>query len=198
MSHTRKRARIAGFALLVFVLAAYGLAGATPGKRTGGSSSKSCNDGTVSWDPTTFWPPNHKMQTVNIRYDEGERDGDTISITVDAIRHNQADTDGQNEMPGSGQPVDQQGLDWAGVGNSDTAVDSNSSTGADAPPAVTTGQVRAERSGNGHLGGKSGRTYTITVTCVDSHDQSGGDPQMQTIDITACVPHDQGKNSVCS
>ena len=87
-------------ALLAVAALAVGSASATPGQRTGGTGTASCNDdgngqhGTVTWTPTTVWPPNHKMQTVVINYTEPDNDGDRISITVDSIKHDQAAADG--------------------------------------------------------------------------------------------------------
>jgi hypothetical protein len=172
----RKAIRIFAMALCI---AAVGQAAATPGHRTGGTGSTPCNDGTVTWSPTTVWPPNHKMQTITINYTDDDGDGDNITITVDMITHNQADADGSNEMNGSGQPVDKQGLDWSGAGNSGTATDPGTAT--------TTAQIRAERSGHG----KAGRVYDIQVTCSD---MGGSDMEMdmETVHLFVTVPHDQG------
>lgn len=124
------------------------------------------------------------MQTVTINYTApADAPGDTTTITVMSIIDDQAGTDGTNELPGSGQPTDQQGLDWAGIGNSATSPEGQTAT--------TAAQVRAERSGLV----QAGRTYTITVSCSENvagspaPDPSGG---MATLTVT--VPHDQGKN----
>jgi hypothetical protein len=151
--------------------------------RTGGTGSVACNDGTVTYTPTTLWPPNHKMQTITITYTDSDGDGDSTRITVGMITDNQAAADGSDELKGSGQPTDQQGLDWAGTGNTGTGQDGGSA-------ATTTAQVRAERSGTD----PAGRTYDIKVTC---HDSGGTDPMemagaMQTVDLFVTVPHDQG------
>jgi hypothetical protein len=151
--------------------------------RTGGTASTKCNDGTVSYTPTTLWPPNHKMQTITITYTDNDNDGDSTRITVGMITDNQAAADGSGELQGSGQPTDQQGLDWAGMGNTGTGQDGGSA-------ATTTAQVRAERSGTD----PAGRTYDIKVTC---NDMGGTSPMemsgvMQTVDLFVTVPHDQG------
>jgi len=166
---------LAAIAMILVV----GTAGATPGHRTGGSGSVPCNDGTVTWSPTTLWPPNHKMQTITINYTDDDGDGDMISITVDSIRHDQAMADGSEELNGSGQPTDKQGLDWSGAGNTGMATDPGTAT--------TTAQVRSERSGRV----KAGRHYDIQVTCSDM----GGsemEMDMETVHLIVTVPHDQG------
>jgi hypothetical protein len=142
--------------------------------KDGGSGSVACNDGTVTWSPTTLWPPNHKMQTIELNYSDNDGDGDMTSITVGMISDNQ--TVGGVELNGSGQPTDQQGMDWSGPGNTGMATDPNT--------AGTTAQVRAERSGHGS------RTYTIQVTCID---MGGTSMEMsaQTVNATVTVPHDQ-------
>jgi hypothetical protein len=152
---------------------------AAPGHPAGGSGSVACNDGNVTWSPTNLWPPNHKMQTITINYTDNDNDGDMIAITVGMITDDQAASDGSNEQKGSGQPTAQQGLDWSGTGNSGTANDPGTAT--------TTAQVRAERSGQD----MTGRTYTIQVMCSD---MGGSDMEndMQTVDLTVTVPHDQG------
>jgi len=160
------------------LVAAVSPAGAASHK-SGGNGSVPCNDGTVTWTPTSLWPPNHKMQTITISYSDTDNDGDMIGITVGPISDNQAASDGSDELKGSGQPTDKQGLDWSGSGNMATANDPGTAT--------TTAQVRAERSGTD----KGGRIYTIQVTCSDM----GGSPpenSMQTVNLTVTVPHDQG------
>jgi hypothetical protein len=157
-------------------------AAGSEGNRTGGTGSVACNDGTVTYTPTTVWPPNHKMQTVDITYTDTDNDGDSTSITVMMITDNQAASDGSGELNGSGQPTDQQGLDWAGIGNSGSGSDPST-------PATTTAQVRAERSGTD----QSGRIYDIKVTCMDSGEPPPSMPMtMQTVDLFVSVPHDQG------
>jgi hypothetical protein len=149
---------------------------ATPAHTAGGSGSTSCNDGTVQWSPTTLWPPNHKMQTINISYTDTDGDGDSTSISVSSITDNQM-TGGVEDV-GAGNP---HLSDWSGVGNSGMGSDPST-------PATTTAQVRAERSGpNGS------RLYTISVMCSD---MGGTDvAQNGTASLTVTVPHDQGNNA---
>ena len=155
---------------------------------SGGTGTTACGDGTVTWSPTSVWPPNHKMQTVTINYTapaDNPSTNDTTTITVGAITDNQAASDGSGELNGSGQPTDQQGLDWAGMGNS--------ATSAEGKTATTTAQVRAERSGHG----KAGRTYSIVVSCNEMIGGTVADPDpnssgMATLTVT--VPHDQGNH----
>jgi hypothetical protein len=125
------------------------------------------------------------MQTVTISYTApADVAGDQSTIVIGAITDDQADSDGSNELNGSGQPTDQQGLDWAGMGNNASADEGT--------PATTTAQVRAERSGHD----QSGRTYSIQVMCGENDGGTGVmAPQEQgTATVTVTVPHDQGQN----
>jgi hypothetical protein len=135
-------------------------------------------DGTITWSPTTLWPPDHKMQTITIQYSDTDSDGDSIKITVGTISDNQVV--GGEELNGSGAPTSVQGPDWSGTGNNASASDPGTAT--------TTAEVRAERSGTD----KAGRTYSIQVMCNENGptelNQSG------TATLTVFVPHDQGNN----
>ena len=175
-------ARRASLFAMAVVIAALVPAGANPGHPAGGTGSVACNDGTVTWSPTNIWPPNHKMWTITINYTDNDNDGDMIAITVGQITDDQSNSDGSNELNGSGQPTDKQGLDWSGSGNSGMATDPGTAT--------TTAQVRSERSGRD----MSGRTYTIQVMCSDMGGSSM-ENEMQTVDLTVTVPHDQGHRS---
>ncbi len=175
----------AALGIVALIVAALGTSSAAPGHPRGGTGSVPCNDGTVTWSPTTLWPPNHKMQTITISYSDTDGDGDSIMITVDMITDDQAMADGSEELNGSGQPTDKQGLDWAGEGNSASASDPGTAT--------TTAQVRSERSGRV----KAGRHYDIKVTCndmggIDLADLNELPGQSQTVDLIVTVPHDQG------
>jgi len=180
-------------ALGAAAVAAVGIAlPATAGNGTHGDGSAPCvnmttgqQDGTVTWNPTTVWPPNHKMQTVTISYTaDADVPGDQSVITIGAITDNQAASDGSDELKGSGQPTDKQGLDWSGTGNTASADEGT--------PATTTAQVRAERSGTS----QAGRTYSIQVMCGENDGGTGVmAPQEQgTATVTVTVPHDQGNN----
>lgn len=179
-------------ALGAAAIAALGIAiPASAGQGTHGSNSAPCvtpagEDGTVSWSPTTIWPPNHKMQTVTITYTapaDATPTGDTSTIVVGPITDNQAADDGSDELNGSGQPTDQQGLDWSGIGNSNS--------GPEGSPVTTTAQVRAERSGTS----QSGRTYSIQIMCGEMDGGVFANPAEQgTATVTVTVPHDQGNN----
>jgi hypothetical protein len=157
---------------------------ANPGNGTGGSQQTACADGTVTWSPTSVWPPNHRMQTIDISYvAPADAPGDKTTITVGMITDDQSAPDGTDELNGSGNP--NEGLDWAGIGNT--------ATSDEGQPANTTAQVRAERSGRD----QTGRTYSIQVMC--SEQTAGGmvpdpaDSGMATLTVT--VPHDQGNHT---
>ena len=180
----RKFMLVAGTTLAIAGIAVP-LTQAAPGAKgkpasTANTGSVACNDGTVTWTPTSIWPPNHKMHTVDIAYSEGENDGDTLAVAVVDIEHDQY-IEGVGELVGSGKPND--GADFV-PGAPGTATDN----GADSA-AKTNAQVRAERSGTR----QEGRTYTISVQCTDSGDQSGDEAQNQTVEITVAVPHDRRK-----
>jgi hypothetical protein len=141
-------------------------------KGGGGSGTTPCGSGTVTWSPAVVWPPNHKLVTVTLQWDENDGDGDTNTLTVDGITSTGVDD------KGAGQPSSKQGPDYTGVGNSGSAPDGQLAT--------TTVQVRAERSGTD----KAGRTYTIDLTC-----HSGDDPMDGHAMAVVTVPHDMGNNS---
>jgi hypothetical protein len=164
---------------------------ASAGTGTHGSGSADCvnsmgqKDGTVTWTPTTVWPPNHKMQTITISYTApSDAPGDQSTIAIGMITDDQAASDGSDELNGSGQPTDQQGLDWSGTGNTASADEGT--------PATTTAQVRAERSGTD----PNGRTYSIQVMCgeQDAGAAAVNPAEQGTATVTVTVPHDQGNN----
>jgi len=159
-------------------------ASATPGSRTHGDGTAPCADGTVTWSPTSVWPPNHKMQTVTINYvapKDAVDPGDTTTITVGAITDDQSADDGSDELNGSGSP--KEGLDWSGTGHSASSPEGSTAT--------TTAQIRAERSGHG----QAGRTYSIQVMCSETTAAGLPDPNGNgSATLTVNVPHDQGNN----
>jgi len=145
-------------------------ASADQGHPAGGTGGPvDCGSGTVTWTPTTLWPPNHKLTTVTITYN-GDNDGDKATVAVTGWSDDET-VDGI-ELNGSGAPDSVQGPD---------VVPGAPGTGPDNAPVTTTAQVRSERSGRG-----DGRVYTLTVRCTESDMDSG------TADITVSVPHDQG------
>lgn len=163
-------------AALALAITGVGVGSADPGSPEGGSDSIACGDGTVTWDPTTIWPPNHKMQTVNISYiGDDDEQYDTSSILVDAVTHDQFLPNG-SEMNGSGNTD----VDVDGVGNNNS--------GEEGTAILTTAGVRQERSGRN----QTGRTYSITVTCSDYSSLAPGvTNQTDTVTFTVDVPHDQ-------
>lgn len=176
----RKRTWTVGMAAVLATAGATFPALAAPSNPAGGTQTASCNDGTITYSPTTLWPPNHKMQTINITYVDNDADGDSTMIAVTNITDNQM-TGGVEDV-GAGNP---HLIDYA-AGAPGTGSDPST-------PADTTAQVRAERSGKD----QSPRIYTITVQCTD---RGGADPadtseattQTGTATLTVTVPHDQG------
>jgi hypothetical protein len=181
--------------LALSVVAVAGIATAMPAMASGNPHNQAadnpgvaCNEGTVTWDPQSIWPPNHKMIPVKITYTESnDNDGDTTAVTVMGV----TETDGTNApqdatvaetLNGSGKP-----------GQIDAAPHDNTgdpTTGSDTTPATYTEDIRAERSGTDGHG--SGRTYTITVQCTDSGSSDNAEPSSGSATIKVFVPHDQG------
>src|SRR5205823_14970538 len=79
------RARIS--VMLVAALALGALAVA-PGAAAQGEDVQPCDGGQAHASPTSFWPPNHQMHTVNLAFNKGEFDGDTLTIEVLSITNN--------------------------------------------------------------------------------------------------------------
>lgn len=183
-----KRLALTSAALIGAALAIPASAAPHANRGVGGGGSACSNafgtaDGTVTASTYSLWPPNHKMHTVTVSYTApSDLPGDKSSITITGIIDDQANADGSAEAQGSGAPTDVQGLDWDGIGNSGTA-DEGSPASADV-------QLRAERSGLF----KSGRTYTIMVSCGEQEGGSGVDNPAEsgTASVKVTVPHDQG------
>lgn len=165
---------------------------ASPQRPQGGTGGPvACNDGQVTWTPSNLWPPNHKMVPIHISYADTDNDGDSTSIAVTGVQETDGDSAPMDAtvaetFKGSGKP-----------GQIDAQPDSdpnNAPTAGSDPgtPATWTEDVRAERSGTDGHG--SGRTYTITVQCMDmggsNAQEMGGETGTATITVT--VPHDQG------
>ncbi len=181
--HVSKRTALGAAAVAAVAFAIPSMA--DQGHQTNGSPTVGCGGGTVTWSPTSVWPPNHKMTTVDISYTSTNTDNateDQSRVTVDAITDDQILPDG-SEMNGSGNTL----VDWDGVGNTGVAPKGSA--------AETNAQIRVERSGQS----QAGRTYTITVTCDDENSSLGQAGTALSDDstmaqLTVNVPHDQGKN----
>jgi hypothetical protein len=47
------------------------------GHKRGGIGSVACNDGNVVFSPSSLWPPNHKLVTIDIAYVDNDNDADS-------------------------------------------------------------------------------------------------------------------------
>src|SRR4051794_2115076 len=62
------------------------------------SSSAPCNDGTVTASPAILWPPNHKMQTIQITYADTDNDSNELSpekIDITGVTETMVDINGK-------------------------------------------------------------------------------------------------------
>jgi len=165
------RTRLVVLFAAVLSMATFAIA---PGAGAQGQQIKPCDgDGQIHATPTSFWPPNHRMHTVNLAFTLQEHDGDTTKIEVLSITNNELGSEKGKMLADN--------PDTSGVGNSGTGIDQS----PDAPWATTSVQVRAERIGS-H---RAGRTYTIAVRCTDEGNVSGTGPRVDTVDMTVKVPH---------
>jgi hypothetical protein len=154
--------------------------------KNSGSGTVPCTgtDITLTYSPTTLWPPNHKLQTITITGSDTDADSNTLSPEMFSIGITNI-TEDQSEVPGAGcgAPDATQGPDWTGIGNAGMATDPGSTT--------ITAQVRSERCAN-----EGARNYTITVTCMEMGGTDAGEVmgRMGSADLTVTVPHDQGNH----
>jgi hypothetical protein len=181
-------ALLAGASTVALIAAAPSFAA---NRNSGTSAPVACaGDVSVTVSPTTIWPPNHKFVPLTITATDTEGQNEVLpetgcfSVAVDSVT---SDEEGPGQVTnGCGAPDPTQGLDemW----NPTPTVGDESSDGSVANKNAV---VRAERCGGG-----TGRTYTITVTCVDegiavvNGTCTGGTTGMAT--LTVFVPHDQG------
>jgi hypothetical protein len=173
MSHGIRRTSIIAFAALL--VSAFALPTSQAKPFDPGFGDAACGDGTVHWTPAKVWPPNHSLNNVTISYDEPSNDGDTLTLTVDSITH---DEEGfEKGSTAKHEP------DSTGTGATDSGVDSAPPAAADSPTVVV--QVNAERLAKP----KDGRTYTITVSCADSGDAIVPPATAPTAQLTVFVPH---------
>ncbi len=168
-------------------------AAATQGHQGGGTSSASCNDGTVTANPAILWPPNHKLVPVTVSYAEndGSGDGDNDQIQLTNIKVSFVDGNGSANLEGhaAGQPSAKQGPEFVvpsplPPSNADTATWS------------TDVMIRSERAGT--VGNGSGRVYMLNVTCKDTVAGAVNEPtpgHMNMATVFVCVPHDQSDAS---
>lgn len=153
---------------------------------TFGNDSIECgDDGTISWTPTTLWPPNHKLHDITFTYHDP--DGGTSELTVTPTDH--SDIQGGEEINGTGPD---RGADSFG----------GTDVGTEGEDAIVVGEARAERSGHS----KEGRTYSFTYVAMndsgtadpsDDDGCSGPDDDPETDDeLLVFVPHDC-RNGAC-
>jgi hypothetical protein len=120
---------------------------------------------TVTYSPTTLWPPDHTLQTITITGHDSDNENN-LTVTVTGITDDQVPEDAGD---GCGVPAATEGPDWTGIGNN--------STGSNP---VTSAEVRAERCAN-----EGARTYNITVTCSEEGETG-------TVHLFVTVPKSQG------
>lgn len=160
-------ALLGGTGMLVLAIAPASFA------RDSGIGTATCGDLSITYAPTTLWPPNHKMRTIEIQATDNDSDtvtgstgalAEPFSITVTNITSN------QTEAPGEG--CGHQDPDSSGV--------NNTASGTDPGTIGTTVQVRGERCGH-----EGDRVYDIQVSCTDEGTTS-------STDLFVTVPHSHG------
>ncbi len=108
-------------------------------------------------DKTILWPPNHQMVDITIWPNASDNSGLPVSLQATVT---------SNEPQGGLGEGDRTDKDW---------------TDPIVKDGLITLQLRSERAGNG-----KGRTYTVTITGIDSAGNSS------TAKVNVIVPHDKG------
>ena len=164
------------FAILTVLMLTASLAGA----RGGGVGTNECGDGegghTVTWTPTTVWPPNHKYQDVTITYTDSSEDHQ-LTLAATSATHDQYDAEG-NELNGAGNT------------DEDVVLPADAATGTESVSVIV--RARGERSGRD----KTGRVYTVDYT-ANSVNADGETDNTCDGQITVTVPHDC-RNGQCN
>ena len=171
----------------LFVGGLMAVAFVVPAQADFGTTSVPCGDGSVSVTPNNLWPPNHKMRTVTLSFEEtgtppAVNNGNIIQLTVNSITYDEAGR--EHGRFAHDNP------DYSGVGSQDLGFDTVD--GSD--PATVTIKLRSERFGHD----MDGRQYTIDLTCADLGSGVTGTPYpddgptSQSVDLTVTVPHDRG------
>src|SRR5690348_7117171 len=159
-------------------------------RNNGTSAPVACaGDVSVTISPTTLWPPNHKLVPLTVTATDTESDQlpetGCFSVAVTSVT---SDEEGAGQVTnGCGAPDPTQGLDemW----NPTPTIGDEASGGSIVNKAAV---VRAERCGGG-----TGRTYSVTLACVDEGLAVANGACMGgttgTATLTVFVPHDQRK-----
>jgi hypothetical protein len=139
-----------------------------PAAITGGDSGY-----TVTWTPTSVFPPNHKYVTGTLTYTAAPgHEADSLALTIDAITHDEYTA----------------GVEWVGSGNTPIDATGAGNTDSGSGSVSVPFQIRAERSGTG-----TGRTYTIGYTAQANSGVSNDCSQdVMTSSVQVFVPHDMG------
>jgi hypothetical protein len=145
---------------------------------TFGDDGVACGDnGTITWTPTTLWPPNHKLHDITFTY--SDPDGGDVTLAITAKLHSDVLGDG-TELRGSG--------------NTPAVTDQSGGAASDTDGSVdVVGTARGERSGQS-IGG---RTYAYEYVASNDSDGNGleddgcaSDTDDDSDDLTVTVPHD--------
>jgi hypothetical protein len=179
----RRTALLAGFSAATLLT---GMTLAHAGNGPKGAGTYACPSGaggsgyTVTWTPTSVFPPNHKYVTGTLTYTAAPgHETDSLVLTIDAITHDEYTA----------------GVEWVGSGNTPIDATGAGNTDSGSGSVSVPFQIRAERSGTG-----TGRTYTIGYTAQADPQGSPAtlgstndcSQDVVTSSVQVFVPHDMG------
>jgi hypothetical protein len=133
------------------------------------------NDGTISWTPTTVWPPNHTDVPITWTYEDPS--DSNVRLTITSKLHNQIINDT---------------TEFVGSGNTPFATDAFGGTATNSTGNVVdvVGHVRGERSGTDQEGRFYSFEYKAEAGPLFLTDGCESDPDDDRDDIVIWVPHD--------
>jgi hypothetical protein len=146
-------------------------------KNTGGGYKACGENGSITWTPDTLWPPNHKAQTITVRYADPDAGQKTLALT----------TNPHNEM------VD--GEEINGTGNTPSATDSSVGDAASGSGPYVEVEVTAVSERSGHKNADGGRIYEFDYVAEnaqsgDTTDGCESDATVRGDGVIVKVPHD--------